>query len=73
MECESCRHTVAAADVPVLEVVTRYPPDNRIDQAARSVAAPIGSQRIRSRRSSGAPASSRSIASRPSRKCFQPS
>ena len=42
-------------------------------QAASSTGAPIGSQRIRRRTSSGARASSRSILSRPSRKCCQPS
>ena len=41
--------------------------------AASRVATPIGNHRIRSRTSSGALASSRSIASRPSRKCFHPS
>ena len=44
-----------------------------VHQAASSTGSPIGSQRKRARTSSGAPASSRSIASRPWRKCFQPS
>ena len=38
-----------------------------------SSAVPIGSQRTRSRTSAGAAASARSIPSRPSRKCVQPS
>ena len=36
-------------------------------------ASPIGSQRTLSRTSAGAAANARSAASRPSRKCFQPS
>lgn len=45
----------------------------RRGHAPRSTARPIGSQRKRSTMSAGAPARSRSIPSRPSRKCFHPS
>ena len=51
-------------------------PDTFVPETAhpsRSTATPIGSHRKRSTMSAGAPARSRSIPSRPSRKCFQPS
>ena len=66
-------------------IVTTVPGARRLGGSARGLApwaatwleapglSPIGSQRMLRRTASGAPANSRSIASRPSRKCFQPS